>query len=133
MGLAMKEKMATAGLAIWLGVVAVVLVSSHAAPALARASSSLCPEVSALHRPGHPRGAIPAAKAALGGRGRVLEVRRGPGSTYAAAAKRECGAEVLRDSVYVVVHPVGMTCAACDLHAYVVKPREGPWKVWTAY
>jgi hypothetical protein len=35
--------------------------------------------------------------------------------------------------VYVVVHPIGMTCAACDLHAYVVKLRDGPWKVWTAY
>lgn len=63
----------------------------------------------------------------------MLEVRRGPGSTYAAAVKRECGVEILRDSVYVVVHPVGMICAACDLHAYVVKLREGPWKVWTAY
>lgn len=92
-----------------------------------------CPQASALERPSQPRGAIPAAKEALGSKGRVLEVKRGPRSTYAAVAKRECGSEVLRDSIYVVVHPVGMTCSACNLHAYVVKFRDGPWKVWTAY
>jgi hypothetical protein len=112
---------------------AAALLSANPSPALARESASPCPEVSALQRPERPRGAVPAAKTALGGDGRVLEVRRGPGSTYAAAVKRECGPQVLRDSVYVVVHPVGMTCAACDLHAYVVKLRDGPWKVWTAY
>lgn len=101
-----------------------------ATPAVAKTS---CPEASSLVRPQNPRGAIPAAKEALGVEGRVLEVKRGPRSTYAAAAKRACGVEVLRDSIYVVVHPVGMVCAACNLHAYVVKYSEGLWKVWTAY
>ena len=66
-------------------------------------------------------------------RGRVLEVKRGPRSDYAAIVKRDCGVEVLRKSIYVVVHPVGYTCSACNLHAYVVKYREGPWEVFTAY
>jgi len=66
-------------------------------------------------------------------RGRVLEVRRGPRSDYAAIVKRDCGVEVLRKSIYVVVHPVGYRCAACNLHAYVVKYRGGPWEVFTAY
>jgi hypothetical protein len=99
--------------------------------AAARAGS--CRDAAVLERPADPHGAIPTAKAALGAKGRVLEVRRGPGSTYAASAKRACGVEVLRDSVYVVVHPIGITCAACNLHAYVVKFREGEWKVWTTY
>jgi hypothetical protein len=102
-------------------------------PSLAAARTESCPDAAALERPADPHGAIPSAKAALGAKGRVLEVRRGPGSTYAASAKRACGAEVLRDSAYVVVHPRGVTCSACNLHAYVVKFREGDWKVWTAY
>jgi hypothetical protein len=102
-----------------------------AAPAAARQDP--CPSASGLERPANIRGAIPAAKDALGSKGRVLEVKRGPGSTYAAAVKRACGVEILRNSVYVVVHPVGAVCSACNLHAYVVKFREGPWKVWTAY
>ena len=101
-----------------------------ATPAEAKIS---CPEAPTLERPKNPRGAIPAAKEALGVKGRVLEVKRGPHSTYAASVRRACGVRVLRDSVYVVVHPVGMVCSACNLHAYVVKLREGPWKVWTAY
>lgn len=92
-----------------------------------------CPDPSALIRPKNPRGAIPAAKDALGVPGRVIEVKRGPHSTYAAAAKRECGVEVLRKSIYVNVHPIGYQCSACNLHAYVVKFRGGPWEVWTAY
>lgn len=116
-------------------VLAATLLATHPSPALARepSSASSCPEASALLRPEHLRGAIPAAKEALGSPGRVLEVKRGPRSTYAAPAKRLCGVAVLRDSVYVVVHPIGMTCSACNLHAYVVKYDEGPWKVWTAY
>jgi hypothetical protein len=102
-------------------------------PARSHATGAPCPDASAIERPPYPRGAVPAAKAALGGPGRVTEVRRGPGSTYAASAKRVCGATVLRDSVYVVVHPVGQTCAACDLHSYVVRFKSGGWKVWIAY
>jgi hypothetical protein len=102
-------------------------------PSLAAARAESCPDVTALERPADPHGAIPAAKAALGTRGSVLEVGRGPGSTYAASVKRACGVDVLRDSAYVVVHPIGMTCSACNLHAYVVKFREGEWKVWIAY
>ena len=94
-------------------------------PAQAVAGQASCPDPSALEKPLNPRSAIPAAKEALGTRGRVLEVGRGPGSTYAATVKRDCGVEVLRDSAYVVVHPIGITCSACNLHAYVVKFREG--------
>ncbi|MBS1888945.1 MAG: hypothetical protein JSU06_17345 [Actinobacteria bacterium] len=96
-------------------------------------AATTCPSVSALERPVNPRGAIPTAKAALGSPGRVLEVTRGPGSTYAGPVRRSCGAAVLRDSIYVVVHPLGQTCSACNLHAYVIKFRHGAWKVWTAY
>ena len=104
------------------------------APVLAvTAGQESCPDILALEYPANPRGAIPAVKEALATRGRVLEVRRGPGSTYSASAKRACGIRILRDSVYVVVHPIGITCSACNLHAYVVKFREGGWKVWTAY
>ena len=102
-------------------------------PAAADAGQESYPSPSALEFPPHSRGAVPTAKAALGTKGRVLEVRRGPGSTYAAAARRSCGPQVLRDSVYVVVHPVGVTCSACDLHAYVVKFEVGGWKIWTVY
>lgn len=105
--------------------------SARSMPTTPRAES--CPDATALERPANPRGAIPATKAALGSDGRVFEVRRSPGSTYAGAAMRSCGAEVLRDSVYLVVHPIGMTCSACNLHAYVVKFRKGVWKVWTAF
>lgn len=77
------------------------------------------PDQGKVANPANPRGAIPVAREALG--------------AYATSAKRSCGVEVLHDSVYVVVHPIGMTCSACNIHAYVVKFREGGWKVWTAY
>ncbi len=48
-------------------------------------------------------------------------------------AKGQCGTEVVRKSVYVQVHPIGMRCAACDLHAFLVHFRNGPWKIWTAF
>ena|GEM_PF-6382488 len=92
-----------------------------------------CPDPSELIRPANPRGAIPAAKEALETKGRVLEVRRGPKSTYAATVKRDCGVQVLRKSIYVVVHPVGYHCSACNLHAYVVRYRRGPWEVFAGY
>ena len=108
-----------------------VAAAPLAGPAPSNAAGVTCPEVSAVERPPYPRGAVPAAKAALGGPGHVTEVARGP--TYAASARRACGTTVLRDSVYVVVHPAGQTCAACDLHSYVVKFKSGGWKVWIAY
>ena len=111
----------------------VVLFLGSSTKAMAVIGRGSCPATAALERPVNPRGAIPTAKAALGSKGRVLEVRRGPGSTYAGPATRACGVRVLRDSVYVVVHPIGITCSACNLHAYVVKFRAGGWKVWTAY
>jgi len=120
-----------------VGIVVLLALSIFAAflgrPTRSHAAGVSCPEASAIERPPHPRGAVPAAKAVLGGPGRVTEVTRGPGSTYAGSARRACGATVLRDSVYVVVHPVGKTCAACDLHSYVVKFKSGEWKVWIAY
>ncbi|MBS1879925.1 MAG: hypothetical protein JST31_10450 [Actinobacteria bacterium] len=129
----------------WRSVLAVVTVACLAlaasvagaaaapAPAPSPAASPRCPNPGELLLPSNPRGAIPAAKAALGSPGRVLEVRRGPGSTYAAAVKRVCGAAVLRKSVYVNVHPLGMRCSACNLHAYVVQYDNRRWEVWTAY
>ncbi|MBS1862893.1 MAG: hypothetical protein JSS68_14415 [Actinobacteria bacterium] len=63
----------------------------------------------------------------------MLEVRRGPHSTYAAPVRRACGPAVLGLSIYVDVHPVGMRCSACNLHAYVVRYKTGRWEVWTAY
>ena len=102
-------------------------------PASSSAVAEPCPDPEALVRPANPRGAIPAAKDALGLPGRVLEVKRGPRSTYASIVKRDCGVEVLRKSIYVVVHPIGYRCSACNLHAYVVKYREGPWEVFRGY
>jgi hypothetical protein len=104
-----------------------VVTGAHAAV------SGECPDPSELIRPANPRGAIPTAKEALGMKGRVLEVKRGPRSTYAATVKRDCGVQVLRKSIYVVVHPVGYHCSACNLHAYLVKYRRGPWEVFAAY
>ncbi len=92
-----------------------------------------CPKASQLVRIKSPRGAIPAVKKALGERGRVLEVKRGMRSPYAAPARRECGAAVVGKSVYVVVHPIGQRCSACNLHAFVVRYRSGRWLVWTGY
>jgi len=92
-----------------------------------------CPKASQLVSIESPRGAIPAAKKALGARGRVLEVKRGKRSPYAAPARRQCGAAVLGKSVYVVVHPIGQRCSACNLHAFVVRYRSGRWRVWTGY
>jgi hypothetical protein len=116
-----------------LAVLALFTLSLIMAAAPAPARQDACPTASGLERPANIRGAIPAAKEALGSKGRVLEVERGPGSTYADVVKRACGVEILRDSIYVVAHPVGVVCSACNLHAYVVKLREGPWRVWTAY
>lgn len=116
-----------------VAITVLVAASGQPTPAVAHIAQGPCPDAMALVHPGRPRGAIPAAKAALGSNGRVLQVTRGPGSTYAAEAKRACGIEILRDSIYVVVHPIGITCSACNLHAYVVKLREGAWMVWTAY
>jgi hypothetical protein len=110
-----------------------VLLSPSAAVSANAAPSGECPDPSELIRPANPRGAIPAAKEALGMQGRVLEVKRGPKSTYAATVKRDCGVQVLRKSIYVVVHPVGYHCLACNLHAYVVKYRDGPWEVFAGY
>lgn len=67
-----------------------------ASPLVDAQASASCPNPSALERPANPRGAIPAAKELVGARTRVLEVKRGPRSTYAALAKRECGVKVLR-------------------------------------
>jgi hypothetical protein len=120
----------TLALVIAVSAVATALVWR---PAPSVAGQDSCPDATAIEYPANPKGAIPAVKEALETRGRVLEVGRGPGSTYAASVKRACGVDVLRDSAYVVVHPIGMTCSACNLHAYVVKFREGEWKVWIAY
>lgn len=121
-------------LVIAVSVISVAVVAGSSwRPTPAVAAKNLCPDASALEYPANPRGAIPKAKEALGTKGHVLELERGPGSTYAAAVKRACGVEVLRDSIYVVVHPVGVICSACNLHAYAVKFREGAWQVWTAH
>ncbi|MBS1676439.1 MAG: hypothetical protein JST08_03550 [Actinobacteria bacterium] len=113
-------------------IAAVLTAGASSAPAAAE-KEIRCPAPSTLVRPADPRGAIPAAKDALGSPGRVLEVRRGPHSTYAGPVRRACGQEVLDLSIYVNVHPIGMRCSACNLHAYVVRHRTGRWEVWTAY
>lgn len=112
-----------------VGLVALVYLTAEDAK-----GNGVCPSPSVLERPQNLRGAIRPAKQALGEPSRVLELKRGPRSPYAVQARSACGGvAVLRKSVYVDVHPVGMRCAACDLHAFVVKYRNGPWKIWTAY
>jgi hypothetical protein len=103
------------------------------AGAQSRSRADSCPEPSKLVWIQRPRVAIPAAKKALRARGRVLQVRRGKRSPYAPQARRKCGAAVVRKSVYVVVHPIGRRCSACNLHAFVVRYRSGRRVVWTAY
>jgi hypothetical protein len=111
---------------------AVALSASPAASTAAAAGS--CPNSDQLIKPKNPRGAIPAAKSySYGSKGQVTTVKRGPHSLYAASARQQCGADVLQKSIYVVVHPTGEKCAACDAHVYVVKFRGGPWRVWTSY
>lgn len=116
-----------------LGLVASVALLAEGAAAPSAGAAQTCPDPAELERPSNPRGAIPAAKEALGIPGRVLEVKRGPRSDYASIVKRDCGIEVLRKSIYVVVHPKGYRCSACNLHAYVVKFRSGPWEVFAGY
>lgn len=124
-------------LALFVVALALVAVEAPVVPASASATPTAdgvrCPPVPELVRPTHPRGAIPAAKRALGSPGRVLEVRRGPHSTYAGPVRRACGTPTLRLSIYVEVHPIGLRCSACNLHAYVVEYETGRWEVWTAY
>ncbi len=96
-------------------------------------ASDVCPGSSDLERPANPRGAIPTAKEVVGTRTRVLEVKRGPRSTYAELAKRDCGVEVLRKSIYVNLHPIGVKCVSCNSQLFLVKYRDGPWEVWGSY
>jgi len=115
---------------LWLLPCLVAAVAAVTLPSQALADS--CPNPSELERVANPRAAIPAAKAVTpGGKERALEVRRGPKSSYAAAAKRLCGVEVLRKAVYVRLHPIGIRCASCDIRVFMVKYRSGPWEVWT--
>ena len=108
--------------------------ATNASESLDTSSSSHCPIASELERVANPRAAIPAAKAATSGRNtRVIEVKRGSRSTYAASAKRLCGIKVLRKSIYVRLHPVGTRCASCDSRVFMIKYREGPWKLWTYF
>ena len=111
----------------------VALSAAGTAGAQSRSRGDSCPEPSKLVWIKKPRGAIPAAKKALGAPGRVLEVRRGKRSPYAPPARRECGGAVVGKSVYVVLHPIGQRCSACNLHAFVVRYRSGRWRVWTGY
>jgi hypothetical protein len=106
---------------------------SHAQQRVGAQASIVCPDPSDLERPANPRGAIPAAKEAVGGHTRVLEVKRGPRSTYAELAKRDCGVEVLRNSVYVTLHPIGVRCVSCNSQLFLVKYRGGAWEVWGSY
>jgi hypothetical protein len=100
----------------------------------AATSGTECPDASDLERVANPRAAIPAAKAATPGKNeRALEATRGPRSSYAAAAKQLCGVEVLRKSLYVRLHPVGIRCASCDIRVFMIKYRSGPWEIWTTF
>lgn len=118
-------------LVLMLLVALVALVAAGSSSA--RTIGGGCPRVGKLTWIKHPRGAIPAAKEAYGSPTRVLEVKRGSRSGYAPSARAECGRAVVRKSVYVVVHPIGIRCAACNLHAFVVHYRSGQWRVWEGY
>lgn len=96
-------------------------------------ASVVCPSPGALERPANPRGAIPVAKEVVGSPTRVLEVKRGPRSTYATLASRDCGVEVLRKSIYINLHPVGASCVSCNSQLFLAKYRNGPWEVWASY
>ena len=96
-------------------------------------ASVVCPDHVDLERATNPRGAIPAAKEVVGSRTRALEVKRGPRSTYAELAKRDCGLEVLRKSIYVNLHPIGAKCVSCNSQLFLVKYPNGPWEVWGSY
>jgi hypothetical protein len=67
------------------------------------------------------------------GRGKVRLIERGDESFYAPPARRACGAPVVTLSVFVQVHPRGQTCSACDVRAFVVRYRRGPYRVWEGY
>jgi hypothetical protein len=116
-----------------VGVAMAALALIAVGAASAASQSTTCPQAWQLERPARLRGAIPAAKRVTGGKVRVLELKRGPRSTYAASARRLCGSSVLRKSVYVRLHPVGMRCASCDSRLYMVKNRESGWELWTSF
>lgn len=118
-----------------LGLVAlIVFAGAMPAAELRAATRSSCPVASELERVANPRSAIPAAKTATSGNNtRALEVKRGPQSDYAASARRLCGVEVLRKSVYVRLHPIGVRCASCDSRVFMIKYREGSWELWTYF
>lgn len=97
----------------------------QAEPLVDGQASAACPDPAAIERPPNPRGAIPAAKELVGSETRVLEVKRGPRSTYAALANHDCGVKVLRKSVYVNLHPVGVKCVSCNSQLYVVAVVRG--------
>jgi hypothetical protein len=121
----------TASLVASLLVGAIIVASAGAAGSGAGAVD--CP-TGTLTYPTNPRGAILAAKTySFGDGGRVTTVSRGDGSLYAASARKACGEKVLKDSVYVQVHPIGVRCSACDAHLYLVKSKSTAWKVWISY
>jgi hypothetical protein len=95
-----------------------------------------CPVASQLRHIAHLHQAVPAAKRfahLTGRRGVIRELTHGNRSDYAPTARRVCGAEVVKLSVYVDVHPRGQICSACDLHAFVVRNQAGHYRVWEAY
>jgi hypothetical protein len=97
---------------------------------LATVGRKPCPNAASLQPIAHPADAVPAARAATQmQKADVLSAGRGAGSFYADSAARVCGKAVVNASAYIVLHPHGMRCSACNVHVYVVR-SGGAYRAW---
>jgi hypothetical protein len=114
-----------------LSVCGLVAVACLAVAKSSTADHQPCPNASALLPIAHPADAVPAARLASGMRNAdVLSAGPGAGSFFAASAARVCSKAVVNASAYIVLHPHGMRCAACNVHVYVVRTSSTKYRAW---
>lgn len=95
--------------------------------------SKPCPDASAIITPQKLGGAIRALRGKLGKSGSgyyVQKLSRARKASTAGLALQQCGAGVLRKSVYVRIHPRGVQCGSCATGFFMSKFPGAGWRIW---
>ena len=114
----------------------VAALGAEAAVSRQATDTKSCPSLPQLASVRNVWDAVPSAMRASGlseSTGDVVILARGDYADFAPVARRACGPQVVKLSVYVRIHPRGVTCSACDARDYVVRYRTGRYRVWQTF
>lgn len=95
--------------------------------------SKPCPNASAIIMPRKLGGAVRALRGKLGESGSgyyVQKLSRARKASTAGLARQQCGARVLKKSVYVRIHPRGVQCGSCSTGFFMSKFPGAGWRIW---